>query len=680
MQKKKLRGDFRLMYRTLVLLLLLFVGVNLWVYTIQPVAGILLSVCIVIAATILYFSNRSLKSRLPKLLVEYGAEYAQLQKELLEEMALPYALVDEKGRIFYSNRAFREELFTGGKVRLFHSMFPGLPPELYPTNGEEAEFREEKDDKIYNVRIRPVFMKELWKNMYSEDDNGQNISCLYALYVFDITERETLLMEKEEERMVAGILFIDNYDEVLEGVEDVKKSLLMALVERKINKTIQDLDGIVTKLEKDRYFITMQNKSLEEMKRTNFPLLEEVKDVNIGNEMSVTLSIGIGLGSSEYQQNFENAKYSLEMALARGGDQVVLKEGANVSFFGGKTQGGGKTTRVKARIKADALKALIESADRVLIMGHPVSDADCIGAAVGIFAAAHYSKKAAHIVGDNVTSSIVPLIERFRKDSYYPKDMFVTREEAINLCDKKAVLVVVDTNRKSYVACPELLQTAGSIVVFDHHRQSSDMVDTATLSYVETYASSASEMVSEVLQYYAEDLKLRNMDAEALYAGIVMDTNNFLNKTGVRTFEAAAFLRRNGADVTRIRKMFRDDIESYKAKASTVRNAEIFEGSYAISTCPAGDLESPTVIAAQAANDLLGVRGIKASFVMTEYNEKIYISARSIDEVNVQLIMERLGGGGHLSIAGAQLSGVTVEEAKEKLKNVLREMKESNEI
>ncbi|MFQ9511731.1 MAG: DHH family phosphoesterase, partial [Lachnospiraceae bacterium] len=290
------------------------------------------------------------------------------------------------------------------------------------------------------------------------------------------------------------------------------------------------------------------------------------------------------------------------------------------------------------------------------------------------------SGKRANIVANNVTSSVVPLMDRFRNNPEYEEDLFINSETALERMDENTLLVVVDTNRPNYTECPELLNIADSIVVLDHHRQSRDVIDNAVLSYVEPYASSACEMVAEILQYYAENIRLRSTDADAIYAGIVVDTNNFLNKTGVRTFEAAAFLRRNGADVTRVRKLFRDNMADYKAKAEAVRHAEVFETYYAISVCPSDTTESPTVIGAQAANELLDIKGIKASFVLTEYNNKIYISARSIDEVNVQIIMERLGGGGHLSIAGAQLNGITIEEAKKKVKETVKEMLDAKDI
>lgn len=411
-----------------------------------------------------------------------------------------------------------------------------------------------------------------------------------------------------------------------------------------------------------------------------FNLLEEVKNVNIGNEMAVTLSIGMGMNGETYIQNYEYARTAIDMALGRGGDQAVVKDGGKIQYYGGKSQQLEKTTRVKARVKAHALRELLETKDRLLIMGHKIGDIDSFGSAIGMYRIATALNKKASIVINEVTSSVRPMMDRFVGNSDYPDDLFLTGDEAAETVDGNTALVVVDVNRPSYTEAPELLKLVKTIVVIDHHRQSSEVISNATLSYVEPYASSACELVAEILQYVADSIRMKSAEADAMYAGIVIDTNNFKSQAGVRTFEAAAFLRRNGADVTRVRKLFRDKMEDYKARAEAVRQAEVFEGSFAISVCPSEGVESPTVVGAQAANELLNIVGIKAAVVMTPYEGKIYLSARSIDEVNVQVMMEKLGGGGHRTIAGAQLSGVTVEEAKEKIKDIIRAMQKKGDF
>jgi c-di-AMP phosphodiesterase-like protein len=313
-------------------------------------------------------------------------------------------------------------------------------------------------------------------------------------------------------------------------------------------------------------------------------------------------------------------------------------------------------------------------------MGHRLADVDSFGAAVGIYRIAKTLERKAHIVLNDVTTSVKPLVDLFEGNPDYDDDMIVTGQEALDLAERNSVLVVVDVNKPSITECPDLLKVCKSIVVLDHHRQGSETIENATLSYVEAYASSACEMVSEILQYIYDNIKITNEEADCMYSGIMIDTNNFMTKTGVRTFEAAAFLRRNGADVTRVRKLFREDVNEYKAKADAVSQAEIYRTNYAISTCTSDGIESPTIIGAQAANELLNIKGIRASFILTLYQGIIYVSARSIDEVNVQVIMERLGGGGHLNVAGCQFENSTIEEGIEALKQTIDTMIEEGDL
>lgn len=477
-----------------------------------------------------------------------------------------------------------------------------------------------------------------------------------------------------------GFIYMDNYDEALDTVEDVRRSLLTALIDRKVNKYISSVDGICSKIEKDKYLCILRKKSMVQLQEAHFELLNDVKTVNIGNEMPITLSIGIGLDGLTYAQNYEFARNAIDLALGRGGDQAVIKTPDNIVYYGGKTQQIEKNTRVKARVKAEALKEIISGKDIVFIMGHRLGDIDCLGAGIGVYRIARTMNREAHIVLNEISSSLRPIVDTFRNNPAYPEDLFYTSQQAIDKVTDNAALVVVDVNRPSITECPELLKLCKSIVVLDHHRAGTETIENATLSYVESYASSACEMVAEILQYIGDNLKIRQEEADALYAGIVMDTNSFQNKTGVRTFEAAAFLRRNGTDVTRVRKLFREDAKEYKAKADAISQAEIYRGSFAISICPGEGVESPTIAGAQAANDLLNIKGIKASFVLTEYQNQIFISARSIDEVNVQIVMEHLGGGGHLNMAGCQMTDVTLAEAIAVLKRTIDSMIEDGEL
>ena len=358
----------------------------------------------------------------------------------------------------------------------------------------------------------------------------------------------------------------------------------------------------------------------------------------------------------------------------------MIKTPESIAYFGGKSQQMEKNTRVKARVKAHALREIITGKDRVIVMGHRMPDVDSFGAAVGICRVAQALERKTHIVLNDIPSAIQPLVDLFKDNPDYEEDMIVNSQQAIELANANTVLVVVDVNKPSITECPDLLRFCKSVVVLDHHRQGTETIENATLSYVEPYASSACEMVSEILQYTGENIKVRPEEADAIYGGIVVDTNNFTNRSGVRTFEAAAFLRRCGADVTRVRKLFRDDVESYRAKADAVSHAQIFRDAYAISVCNAENVQSPTVVGAQAANDLLDIKGVRASFVFTRYQGKVFISARSIDEVNVQLIMEKMGGGGHLNVAGCQLDNVTIDEAIATLKKTISSMIEAGDL
>ncbi|MBR1909955.1 MAG: DHH family phosphoesterase, partial [Lachnospiraceae bacterium] len=440
-------------------------------------------------------------------------------------------------------------------------------------------------------------------------------------------------------------------------------------------------DAIVKKLGKDKFLVVMKQKELDNLADSRFGILEEVKNANIGNEVSFTLSIGFGAGSDSFDQNYEYARTAIDLALGRCGDQAIIKTENEISYYGGRREVTAKNTRVKARVKAHALREIIESSDNIIIMGHKILDVDAFGSSIGIYRVAKTFNKKVNIVVDEVTTSIRPMLEMMIHDGAHDESVFVSRDAAIELAtNTEYTLVVVDVNRPSFTGCPELLDLCPTIVVLDHHRQGAEKIENATLSYIEPYASSASEMVSEVLQYISDRVKLMADEADCLYAGMVVDTNNFVTKTGVRTFEAAAYLRRNGADVTRVRKMFREDVEAYKARAGIVSNAEIYDKAFAIAITPDTVVDSPTIIGAEAANELLNINGIRASFVLTLHDEEVFISARSIDDINVQVIMEKLGGGGHMNVAGTQIKGVSVEEAKRTLIAVLQEMKEKGEL
>ena len=456
--------------------------------------------------------------------------------------------------------------------------------------------------------------------------------------------------------------------------------MLIAVADRKINKFIQNVSGVVKRTERDKYFVVFEQKYLDKIKENKFSILDEIKTIYLGNSMHMTLSISFGINGNTYQENYEAACAGMDLALGRGGDQAVIKDGEDISYYGGNCEVMERTTRVKARVKAHALKELLESKEKVVIMAHKIPDPDAIGAAVGLYRLGLSLGRKAHIVMNEVTISVRAMVDELNKSGIYDEDMFIDNEQAIEITDENTLLIVVDVNHANYTECEQLLSQTKTTVILDHHRKNKDMIKNPVLSYVEPYASSTCELVAEILQYVDSKPKLEPMEANAMYYGMLVDTDNFVNKTGVRTFEAAAFLRRHGADITRVRKMLRNDMNEYRAVAQAVSRAEVYKDVFAIAIFDGEGLESPTIGGAKAANQLLDISGIKASFVVTAYNNRIYISARSIDEVNVQLVMEHLGGGGHMSIAGAQLNDCTTDKAVDIIKSTLDDMLKESEI
>ncbi|MGN1377368.1 MAG: DHH family phosphoesterase [Dorea sp.] len=671
----KLKGQLKLYIQWPAIMALLLVAMNIWIYEIDRNAGLLMLVFVAIyiaMIAVLYFYSKSI---IMKDLVEFAAQYGIIQNTLLRELAVPYAILLDDGKALWMNDQF--EAILGGKPKgeaYISKYIPELNKSIFPKNSDEKVFMDVYyEDKEYEAELRKISV-EGFSEMEPLMEMPKEKEYFIAVYLKDVTNLNKALRENEEQRMVAGLIYIDNYDEVIDSVEEVRQSLLIALVDRKINKYIAKVDGIVKKLENDKYFIAIKKSYFKELEEDKFSLLEDVKNVNIGNGIPATLSIGLGLSTESYAQSYNYARVAIDLALARGGDQAVIKDCRGVTYFGGKREQTSKNTRVKARVKAEALREFITVKDKIFVMGHKLTDVDAFGAAMGIYRAAAALEKRAYIVINEVSASLRPLYELFERDPDYPEELFLTSAQAIDMADENSMVVVVDTNRPQMTECEELLRKTKTIVVLDHHRQSSDNIDNALLSYIEPYASSACEMVSEVLQYIVDGIKIPKIEASSLYAGIMIDTNNFVNRTGVRTFEAAAFLRRCGADITLVRKLFRDDMESYRAKAEIISSAEVYYNRFAIAKGVNLHIESPTIIGAQAANELLDINEVKASFVLTEYNGRIYVSARSIDEVNVQIIMERLGGGGHMNASGAQFNHTDMDEAVACLKQVIDDM------
>ena len=657
---------------------LMMLVLNVTIYFISVPAGTVMSAFVAVYAIILALMWFYYKPSIVRQMVNFAEDYAQVQHRLMEELATPYALLDDSGRIMWMNKAMRQ---VTGREKDFHksitTVFKDISREMFPKSDQTCVRHITYNEHDYQIEINKVSID--FSIDKSEILDGED-AALLSMYMFDETQINRYRKQIHDEGFVAGLIYIDNYDEAFEGIEDARCSLFLGLIDKRVNKYFSPGAAIVRKLEKDKYLAVFTYSYLEKLIADKFSILNDIKSINIGNEKTITLSIGIGTGAADYSKNFEIVRAAMDLALGRGGDQTVLKEGDKVTYFGGKSQLAEKNDRVKIRVKAQALMRVMENNDEFFIMGHKLPDIDSFGSAIGIYLMARKMKKNAHIVISEVTATVEPFMARFTSNDDYPEDMFYTGQDALERVSPSTVLIVVDVNRPQITDCPELLNICRTKIVFDHHRQTSDPIADTFMSYVDSSASSASEMVAEMLTYVNEGTKLRGLEADALYAGIVIDTDGFNSKSGPRTFEVAAYLRRNGADVSRVRKLLRNDMNEYKAVAAAVSRAEVYRDSYAISVVEGDGLKSPTIGGAQAANELLDIRGIKASFVITKYEDKIYISARSIDEVNVQLIMEKLGGGGHMTVAGAQFKDKTINNVILELKETIDEMIVNDEL
>ncbi len=524
------------------------------------------------------------------------------------------------------------------------------------------------------ISLDVEYRKHLYKVMGSiiKPDDKKDGEYLVLLYWLDETEQRKTLKKYNDEKLDIGVIMVDNYDDVLNEMEDWAKPRLISKIDQKINEWVKPVGGILKKPERDRYLLFFEHKNLKMLIEKKFEILDWVREINVGNKSSATISIGIGTGGENISQNDEYSRNALNMALGRGGDQAVIKNDNQFSFYGGKTKEHEKNTRVKSRVIAEALGQLIASDEKVLIMGHKSPDLDAIGAAVGLARSVKSKNKTVKIVCGPHNASVDAVISGLRAESEY-EEIIISPEEAESFVDKDTILIVVDAHRPSLLEKPELLEKAGDIVLIDHHRRSTDFIENCSLVYHEPYASSTCELVTELLQYMNNSISLTKAEAEALYAGICMDTKNFTFKTGVRTFDAAAFLRKHGVDTVTVRKMFQIEMGQYSDRARIISNAKFVYDGVVVAVCDKF-INETNLVAAQSADELLGINGVEASFVIAKADsETTVISGRSWGGVNVQLILEKVGGGGHMSVAGAQLKDIAIDEVEEKLVAAIEE-------
>lgn len=574
----------------------------------------------------------------------------------------PFVVTGVSGAVRWYNARFAEMI---GRESLLGEYLQDLLPDIQIGRFIEDPFPA-PEDIVYKDRYYTVNGSAVRTN---QDDK---MDTMLGFYFVDTTEERRFRQQCEEKKVVECIAIIDNYDEVFRYTPNASHGTLMGEIERHINEWVDKGQGIVRRYERDKFIILFENGNFKKLEAERFAVLNAVRMINMGNRIPVTLSIGIGKLGGSIEENDKMARLALEMALGRGGDQVVVKSPYSFDFYGAKSREIEKNTKVKARVVAHALREMIDQSDNVIIMGHKNSDMDSLGAAIGLYRAARERNRQAYIAINRSASNAAAVLKHFVDDPAY-EGVFVSGERALSLMEHHSLLIIVDTHRPSMVEYPTVLKAAHSVVLVDHHRRSEEFIDHAVLTYHEPYASSASEMVTEMLQYLLEDRALIPKEAEALYAGIYMDTKGFTFKTGVRTFETASYLRRMGVDPVSVKRLFRNDMETYIQKSRIITNAKVYRGNIAIAFCEEHTRETQVVVA-QAADDLLNIKGIEAAFVLAKIGNKIIISGRSLESVNVQLILEKLGGGGHITIAGAQLEHSGLGIAEVKLKNAIDEV------
>lgn len=634
---------------------------NLWTFVWMIILILILfayqwlvgAVALFVCGLLIYYTliaEKAFRKELNRYIGTLSHRIRKAGNEVIHEMPIGILLYNEEKQVEWHNpyiaKMFEQETLIGMPL---YDFFPGL------------KNRKEKDGRLemaHGKRIYSVQMK-------SEER---------LLYVTDVTEWSELRRRYEEEKPAIGIVALDNLDEATQGMDDQARSIMLAKVTSEITEWAQKYNVYLRRTASDRFLIIMDQKALKNLEQSRFEILDEVRDLTIEHKLPLTLSIGIASGVDTYVELGHLAQTSLDIALGRGGDQVAVKVGQRLSFYGGRSSAVEKRTRVRARVISHALRDLIKESEKVIIMGHRFPDMDSIGAAVGVLKAVQVSQKEGYIVLEGVNPSIQRLMETIGEDERLNR-WFITPEQALQIINQRTLAVVVDTHKASMVAEPKLLAMTPRKFVVDHHRRGEEFISDATLVYMEPYASSTCELVTELLQYFHERLTMEVLESTALLAGIVVDTKSFSLRTGARTFEAASFLRRNGADPALIQRMLQEDLDAYINKAEIIRNTEILYDHIALAVADANRKYSQLLIA-QVADTLLNMTDMMASFVISERPDgKISISARSLGQINVQVIMEKLGGGGHLTNAATQMEG-TLEEAENRLKQVLAQMKE----
>lgn len=613
-----------------------------------------------------YFANNKRKSEISETLQDLTLTVDSAAKTSLINSPFPLIILETDGNIIWRSAKFISEFANVDLNNEITDLTIDITDEIEQrenNNNYDIVRQIEINNKMYKVIGRYTSQKSKEKKAKKE--------YMVILYFIENTEDIKLQKEYKDSKSCVGIIMVDNYEETMQRLENDEKPQVTAEVDKVIYEWANETSGVLIKTEKDRYVCFFEQRYLETVKEDKFSILDKIKDVDTKEKMQFTLSIAVSNEGITDKEKYKSAQAAMDVVLGRGGDQAVIRESEIYKFFGGRAQEVEKRTKVKARIVAHALENLIKESKKVIIMGHTNPDMDCIGSSMGIYRLAKSLNKNAYIVVTDDTSNLEAFKKSVDKDDEY-EDIIINKEVAEENVDEETLVVIVDTHKNNYVEAPELLEKTKKIVIIDHHRRSTDYIENATLTFQEVYASSAAELVTELLQYAEAKVDLKTIEAESLYAGIMMDTKNFTFKTGVRTFEAAAYLRRCGVDIIRVKKWFQSDLASFNRIADIVKKADIVNDTIAISIYEEKTKDA-SLVCAKAADELLTISDITASFVIGNLGEKVCISGRSIGDINVQIILEKLGGGGHITLAGAQVEGMTLEETKQELINRINE-------
>lgn len=622
------------------------------------IPGILIYIAIFVYTM---WTDNKRKSELTEHIKELNFNVDKASKRTLINSPFPLLMAETSGNIIWKNARFVQEFNDVDINKYLNQLLNDIRLEI--ENNDNMKNNKILTTSVIGKRKYRVIGEYLKIDAKKTNKASKSIKeYMLTLYFLDETEKESINEKLENSRLCVGIVKMDNYEETMQRIDEEDQSQIIAKIEKNIYEWANEFKGILIKVERDTFVLICERQDVELLEEDKFSILDTIKGINMPEKVQATLSISISCDGENNYQKYKNAKEGIDIALGRGGDQVIVKKDGNYTFFGGRTEEQEKRTKVKARSVAQALEEVMLDSDNILIMGHSNGDIDSIGSSLGVYRIAKTLGKDAYIVNQTFGMSLYKFIASLKEESIYD-EIFIGKDEALSMVTSKSLVIVVDTNRRNYVEVPELLEKTSKIAVIDHHRMSTDYIENPILSFSEVYASSAAELVTELIVYSQNDIKLTNIEVEALYAGIMMDTKNFTFKTGVRTFEAAAYLRRCGVDIIRVKKWFQSDLETYNTISEIVAGAQVVYNSIAIATYDKKDTNA-NIICAKAADTLLTIGDINASFVIGISGEKVFISGRSMGDINVQLILEKMGGGGHITLAGAQMEGMSIDEVK----------------